>query len=65
MRFRGPEEGGVVADPRTPGPGLVGEVVAGASPSDAASPSEGGGEGAEGSRYSGTRGGGVSLGPPR
>jgi hypothetical protein len=47
MRFMGPEEGGVVAVSRTPGPGLVGAFVAGTSLSAAASPSEGGGKGAE------------------
>jgi hypothetical protein len=44
MRFMGPEEGGVIAVSRTPGPSLVGIFVAGASPSDDASLSEGGGE---------------------
>jgi hypothetical protein len=53
MRFRGPEEGGVVAVSRTPGPSLVSVLVAGASPLDV-SPSEGGGKGAEGGGYSGT-----------
>jgi hypothetical protein len=41
MRFMGPEEGGVVAVSRTPGLSLVGIFAAGASPSDAASPSGG------------------------
>jgi hypothetical protein len=45
MKFIGPEEGGIVAVLRTPGPGLVGIFTAGASPSDVASPSKGGGEG--------------------
>jgi hypothetical protein len=49
MRFMGPDEGGVVAVSRIPGPGLVGIFAAGASPSDVASSSKGGGEGAEGS----------------
>jgi hypothetical protein len=54
MRFMGPEEGGVVADSRTPGPSFVDVFAAGASPPDAASP---GGDEEEGSgkgRYSGT-----------
>jgi hypothetical protein len=54
MRFMGPEEGGVIAVSRTPGPSLVGIFVAGASLSDAASPPKGGGKGAEGCGYSGT-----------
>jgi hypothetical protein len=45
MRFIGPEEGGVVAVSRIPGPGLIGVLAAVASPSDAAFPSVGGGEG--------------------
>jgi hypothetical protein len=49
MRFIKPEEGGVVAVARTPGPSLVGIYATVASPSDAASPSEGGGKGVEGS----------------
>jgi hypothetical protein len=60
-------EGVVVSVSRTPGPGLVGIFAAEASPSDAASPSGGGGEGAEGSGKggcSGTKGGGVSSGSP-
>jgi hypothetical protein len=52
MRFMGPEEDEVVS--RTPQPGLVGIVAAGASWSDATSLSKGGGEGAEGGGYSGT-----------
>jgi hypothetical protein len=48
MRFIGPEEGGVVAVSRTPGPGLVGIFAGGAFPSDVASLSKGGGEGVEG-----------------
>jgi hypothetical protein len=40
MRFMGPEEGGVVAVSRTPRLSLAGEFAAGASRSDAASPSE-------------------------
>jgi hypothetical protein len=57
MKVMGPEEGGVVAVSTTPGSGLLDVFAAGASPPDAASPSEGGGEGAEGSGkggYSGT-----------
>jgi hypothetical protein len=54
MRFMGAEGGGVVAVSRTPGPGLVGVFAAGASLSAVASPSKGGGEGAEGGGYSGT-----------
>jgi hypothetical protein len=56
MRFIGPEEGGVVAASRTPGLGLLG-VSPEFSPSDAASPSGGGGEEADGGgkgEYSGT-----------
>jgi hypothetical protein len=49
MRFNGPEEVGVVAVSRTPGSRLVSVFASGASLSDAASPSEGGGEWAEGS----------------
>jgi hypothetical protein len=49
MRFNGPEEVGVVAVSRTPGSRLVSVFASGASLSDAASPSEGEGEGAEGS----------------
>jgi hypothetical protein len=51
MRFMGPEEGEVVAVSRTPGPVLVGIFAAGASPSDVASLSKGGGEGAKGDGY--------------
>jgi hypothetical protein len=57
MRFMGPEEDGVVAVSRTPGLSLVGIFAAGASLSDAASPSKGGGEQVGGSGkggYSGT-----------
>jgi hypothetical protein len=57
MRFMGPEESGVVAVSRTPGLCLVGVFAVGASLSDAASSSEGGGEEADGSGkggYSGT-----------
>jgi hypothetical protein len=57
MRFMGPEEGGVVAVSITPGLSLVGVFAAGASPSDAASPSEGGGKEVDGGGkdgYSGT-----------
>jgi hypothetical protein len=63
MRFLGPEEGGVVAVSWTPGSDLVCIYASGAI-SVAASPSEGGFEGAEGSRYSGTKGLGVSLVSP-
>jgi hypothetical protein len=48
MRFMGPEEGGVVAVSRTPWLSLIGIFAAGASPLDAASPSKGGGEEADG-----------------
>jgi hypothetical protein len=54
MRFVGLEEGGVVVVSRTPEPSLIGIFAAGASPSDATSPSKGGGEGGEGGGYSGT-----------
>jgi hypothetical protein len=57
MKFMEPEEAGVVAVSRTAGSGLVGVFAPGASPSNAASPSKGGGEGKEGSGkggYSGT-----------
>jgi hypothetical protein len=54
IRFKGPEESGVVAVSRTSGPSLVGVFAAGTSLSDAASPSEGGGEGAESDGYSAT-----------
>jgi hypothetical protein len=54
MRFLGPEEGGVAAISRTPGPSLVGIIAAGALPLDAASPLKGGGKGAEGSGKGGT-----------
>jgi hypothetical protein len=67
MRFMGPEESGFVAVSRTSGPGLLGIFDAGASLSDAASPSEGGGEGAESSGkngYSGTHKGGGLLKTP-
>jgi hypothetical protein len=67
MRFMGPEKRGVVAISRIPGPGLVSIFSAGDSPSDASSPSEGGGKGAGGSgkgRYSGTYGDGVSSRSP-
>jgi hypothetical protein len=40
MRFKGPEEVGVVVVSRTPEPSLVGVFASGASPSDAASPSK-------------------------
>jgi hypothetical protein len=56
MRFMGPEEGGVVAVSRTPGLSLVGIFAAGASPSHAAFPSEGGSEEADGSGKSGYSG---------
>jgi hypothetical protein len=49
MRFIRPEDDEVLAVSRTPASSLVGVFSAGASPSDAASPSEGGSEGAEGS----------------
>jgi hypothetical protein len=49
-----PQEGGVVAVSRTPGPSLVGKFAVRASPSDAASPSKGGGKGAECTGYSST-----------
>jgi hypothetical protein len=48
MRFMGLEEGGVVAISRTPRLGLVGVFATGASPLDAASPPEGGGEEVDG-----------------
>jgi hypothetical protein len=65
MRFMGPEEGGVVAVSRTPGPSIIGIFAAGPSLSNAASSSEGGGEGAKGKGgYSGTKGGEVSSGSP-
>jgi hypothetical protein len=48
MRLTGPEGGGVVAVSRPPGPGLVSVFASGAFPSDAASPSEGGGEDLDG-----------------
>jgi hypothetical protein len=67
MRFIGPEEGVVVGVSRSPGPGLADIFAAGASLSDAVSPSKGGGKGAEGSSkcgYGGTLGGGVSSGSP-
>jgi hypothetical protein len=48
MRFMGPEDGGVVGISRSPGPSLMGIFAAGASPSDAASPSKGGGKKADG-----------------
>jgi hypothetical protein len=56
-RLMGPEEGGIVEVSRTPELGLVGIFAAGASPSDAASPSEDGGEEVNGGGkggYSGT-----------
>jgi hypothetical protein len=56
-RFMGPEESGGVAVSRTPGLSLVGAFAAGASLSDAASPSEGRGEEVDGGGkggYSGT-----------
>jgi hypothetical protein len=56
MRVMEPEEGGVVAVSRTPGPGFSGIFAAGASPSDAAFPSQSGGEGAEGGGKGGYRG---------
>jgi hypothetical protein len=67
MRFMGPEESGVVAVSRTPGLCLVGVFAVGASLSDAASSSEGGGEEADGSGkggYSGNNGVGVPLESP-
>jgi hypothetical protein len=56
MRFMGPEKGGVVAVSRTPRLGLKGIFAAGASPSDVASPSEDGGEEADGSGKDGYSG---------
>jgi hypothetical protein len=56
MRFMGPEEGGVVAVSITPGLSLVGVFAAGASPSDAASPSEGGGKEVDGGGKDGNSG---------
>jgi hypothetical protein len=67
MRLKGPEEVGVVAVSRTLGPGLVGVSAAGASPSDAASPSKGGGEGQKAVAKVGTlvhKGLGSPQGPP-
>jgi hypothetical protein len=66
MRFIGPEEDGVVAVSRTLGSSFVGIFAAGSSPSDAASPFEGGGEGVEGSDKGGTvshKGAGSPWGP--
>jgi hypothetical protein len=54
MNFMGPDKGSVVTVSRTGGPRLVGIFAAGASPSDAASPSEVGGEGVKGSGKWGT-----------
>jgi hypothetical protein len=57
MRFMGPEEGGVIAVSKTPMLSLIDVFASGASPSDAASPSKGGGEEADGGSkggYSGT-----------
>jgi hypothetical protein len=56
MRFIGSEEGGVVALSRTSGPSLVDVFAAGDFPSDAASPSEGGDDGAEGGSKDGYNG---------
>jgi hypothetical protein len=66
MRFMGSEEGRVVAVSRTPGPSFVGISVAGAFPSDAASPSKSGGKEVDGSGkagYSGTQGDRFPWGP--
>jgi hypothetical protein len=63
----GPEEREVVAVLRTSELSLVGVFAAGASPSDVASPSEGGGEKVEGGGkggYSGTKGGRSPQGAP-
>jgi hypothetical protein len=54
MKFTGPEEVGGVAISRTSGPSLVCVFAAHASPSDVASPSKVGGQGAEGGGFSGT-----------
>jgi hypothetical protein len=63
MRFVGPEEGGVVAVSRTPGPSLVGVFIAGASLSDAAFPFKDGGEGTEGGGKGAHKGAGSPQSP--
>jgi hypothetical protein len=54
MRFIGPEECGVVAVSRTPEPGLIDIFAAGASTSDVAFLSKGGGKRTESFGHSGT-----------